>query len=38
MSVNLSSRQFQDASLVEQVRRVLDEAGLAPSALKVGDH
>jgi diguanylate cyclase (GGDEF)-like protein/PAS domain S-box-containing protein len=35
MSVNLSSRQFQDPRLVEQVRRVLDEAGLPPSALKL---
>ena len=35
MSVNLSSRQFQDSSLVEQVRRVLAETGLAPNALKL---
>jgi predicted signal transduction protein with EAL and GGDEF domain len=35
MSVNLSSRQFQDPRLVEQVRGVLDEAGLPASALKL---
>jgi diguanylate cyclase (GGDEF)-like protein/PAS domain S-box-containing protein len=35
MSVNLSPRQFQQASLVEQVTRALSEAGLAPISLKL---
>ena len=33
VSVNLSSRQFNDPKLVELVRRVLDESGLPPRLL-----
>jgi diguanylate cyclase (GGDEF)-like protein/PAS domain S-box-containing protein len=33
VSVNLSARQFQHPTLVEDVRRVLDETGLEPSSL-----
>jgi diguanylate cyclase (GGDEF)-like protein/PAS domain S-box-containing protein len=35
MSVNLSGRQFQDPNLVDQIRRILDETGLEPRALKL---
>jgi EAL domain-containing protein (putative c-di-GMP-specific phosphodiesterase class I) len=35
MSVNLSSRQFQSPKLVEQIKRVLRETGVDPSALKL---
>jgi len=35
MSVNLSSRQFQDPMLVDQIRRILRETGLDPHALKL---
>jgi diguanylate cyclase (GGDEF)-like protein/PAS domain S-box-containing protein len=35
MSVNLSPRQFQQPTLVEQVIRALNEAGLAPGSLKL---
>jgi EAL domain-containing protein (putative c-di-GMP-specific phosphodiesterase class I) len=35
MSVNLSSRQFQDPTLVDQIRRILRETGLDPHALKL---
>src|SRR5207237_3918300 len=31
ISVNLSARQFSQPDLVEQVRRVLQESGIAPS-------
>ena len=33
VSVNLSARQFQHPTLVEDVRRVLEETGLEPSSL-----
>ena len=33
MAVNLSARQLQDPLLIADVRRVLDESGLEPSAL-----
>jgi diguanylate cyclase (GGDEF)-like protein len=35
MSVNLSSKQFQNPKLVEEIREALDESGLAPSCLKL---
>ncbi len=35
MSVNLSPRQFSDATLVEAVKGVLTETGLPPDALKL---
>jgi predicted signal transduction protein with EAL and GGDEF domain len=35
MSVNLSGRHFQDPNLVDQIRRILDETGLEPRALKL---
>ncbi|HWW62133.1 MAG TPA: EAL domain-containing protein, partial [Thermoanaerobaculia bacterium] len=35
VSVNLSARQFQQPNLVERIRAILDECGLAPSALQL---
>ena len=35
MNVNLSSRQFQDPKLSDQIRRVSGETGLDPRALKL---
>jgi diguanylate cyclase (GGDEF)-like protein/PAS domain S-box-containing protein len=35
ISVNLSSKQFINADLIEQVRRVLYETGVAPESLKL---
>jgi diguanylate cyclase (GGDEF)-like protein/PAS domain S-box-containing protein len=35
VSVNLSAKQLQQADLVEQVARVLQESGIAPSRLKL---
>ncbi len=35
MSVNLSGRQFVQGDLVERVRQVLDETGLAPASLRL---
>lgn len=35
ISVNLSARQFQQATLIETVARVLRETGLPPSSLKL---
>jgi EAL domain-containing protein (putative c-di-GMP-specific phosphodiesterase class I) len=35
MSVNVSGRQFQTPGLVDQIKRVLDETGLAPNLLKL---
>jgi diguanylate cyclase (GGDEF)-like protein/PAS domain S-box-containing protein len=35
MSVNLSARQFEQADLVQRVRRVLEETGLGPGALRL---
>ena len=35
ISVNLSARQFEQSDLVERVRRVLTETGLAPSSLRL---
>ncbi len=35
MSVNLSPRQFSESNLVEDVKAVLQETGLPPSALKL---
>ena len=38
VSVNLSPRQFQQPSLVEDVSRALREAGLRPDRPQAGDH
>jgi diguanylate cyclase (GGDEF)-like protein/PAS domain S-box-containing protein len=35
VSVNLSSRQFTEPRLIEQVKQILDETGLAPRSLKL---
>jgi diguanylate cyclase (GGDEF)-like protein/PAS domain S-box-containing protein len=35
MSVNLSARQFQQPTLIEDIRRALDETGLDPGTLKL---
>ncbi len=35
MAVNLSVRQFQQSDLVDQVRKILDETGLAPQRLQL---
>jgi diguanylate cyclase (GGDEF)-like protein/PAS domain S-box-containing protein len=35
VAVNLSARQFRDRGLVEMVRRVLDETGIAPEMIEV---
>ncbi|HTW46479.1 MAG TPA: GGDEF and EAL domain-containing protein [Acidobacteriaceae bacterium] len=35
MSVNLSARQFEQPDLVQRVRRVLQESGLGPGALRL---
>jgi EAL domain-containing protein (putative c-di-GMP-specific phosphodiesterase class I) len=35
MSVNVSGRQFQTSGLVDQIKRVLAETGLAPNLLKL---
>ena len=35
MAVNLSPRQFSDPNLVESIRRVLDETGMAPTLLEL---
>jgi EAL domain-containing protein (putative c-di-GMP-specific phosphodiesterase class I) len=35
MSVNLSPRQFSETMLVEDIRRILQETGLPPEALKL---
>jgi diguanylate cyclase (GGDEF)-like protein len=35
MSVNLSARQFEQPDLVQRVRRVLEETGLGPGALRL---
>jgi EAL domain-containing protein (putative c-di-GMP-specific phosphodiesterase class I) len=35
LSVNVSSRQFADATLLDEVRGVLRETGLTPSSLKL---
>ncbi|MDB4951741.1 MAG: diguanylate cyclase [Gemmatimonadetes bacterium] len=35
VSVNLSARQFADAGLVEEVRRVLEQEGLDPACLEL---
>ncbi len=34
VSVNLSVRQFRDSHLIEEIRRILDETGVAPSTLQ----
>ena len=38
MSVNLSPRQFQHPTLVEDIARILRETGLDPAAPGAGDH
>ncbi|HEX5802799.1 MAG TPA: EAL domain-containing protein [Azospira sp.] len=35
VAVNLSPRQFQQSGLVERVRRILDETGVAPAMLEL---
>jgi diguanylate cyclase (GGDEF)-like protein len=35
ISVNISSRQFSDANLIEQIRQILQDTGLAGSSLKL---
>jgi diguanylate cyclase (GGDEF)-like protein/PAS domain S-box-containing protein len=35
MSVNISSRQFTQAGLIEQIQQILDETGLDPRTLKL---
>jgi diguanylate cyclase (GGDEF)-like protein/PAS domain S-box-containing protein len=35
LSANLSARQFQHATLVEDIARVLDQTGLSPSCVKL---
>ncbi|HKR01336.1 MAG TPA: EAL domain-containing protein [Pyrinomonadaceae bacterium] len=35
ISVNLSSKQFINSDLIARIRRVLDEAGVAPQSLKL---
>jgi diguanylate cyclase (GGDEF)-like protein len=35
VAVNLSARQFQQANLVDQIREVIEESGIAPSSLEL---